>query len=263
MNCSICSAVMVAAFEALVLARHKVRFYHCAQCGFLCTEQPYWLGEAYKSALACSDTGIVARNLRIARKLSAILYFALGDDGAGKWLDYGGGHGVLARLMRDRGFDFYWHDPYAENVFTRGFEHRDDRIYDGVTAIEVLEHIADPVHFVAQALASTRARTLIMTTETYEGPPPAPQAWWYYGLDTGQHIAFFQGRTLARLAQRLGLGCLSAGNVHLFTQRRVRAEAFKLACSALAPLLDGLAGMRMRSRTRSDYELLRVPRRPS
>jgi hypothetical protein len=263
MSCAICGALMAEAFEALVLGRHNVRFYHCAQCGFLCPEKPYWLAEAYRSALARSDTGIIARNLRTAQKLSAILYFALGDDGAAKWLDYGGGHGVLARLMRDRGFDFYWHDPYAENVFTRGFEHRADRVYDGVTAIEVLEHTADPVHFVAQAIAGTQARTLILTTETYEGPPPAPQAWWYYGLDTGQHIAFFQKRTLKRLAERFGLGCFSAGNVHLLTQRRVRAAAFKLACSALAPLFDGFAGMRMKSRIRSDYELLRVPRRTS
>jgi hypothetical protein len=256
MNCSICGTVMVKTFEALVLSRHKVAFHHCGQCGFLCTEEPYWLDEAYKSAIAYSDTGIIARNLRIAQMLSGVLYFALGDYGFGKWLDYGGGHGVLTRLMRDRGFDFYWHDPYAENVFTRGFEHRTDRVYDGITAIEVLEHMADPVSFVAQALGSTQARTLILTTETYAGPPPAPQSWWYYGLDTGQHIAFFQRRTLKLLAERFGLRCFSAGNVHVFTQRSLRPGALKVACSALAPLLDGVARMRMKSRTRSDHEKL-------
>jgi hypothetical protein len=244
------------AFEALVLAKHTVGFHHCERCSFLCTEKPYWLAEAYQSAIAASDTGVIARNLRIAQKLSGILYFALGERGSGKWLDYGGGHGVLARLMRDRGFDFYWHDAHAENVFTRGFEHRENRVYDGVTAIEVLEHMADPLAFFAQALDKTRASTLIATTETYVGAPPAPHAWWYYGLNTGQHVAFFQRRTLERLAEHFGLRYYPIGNVHLFTRRRLHRGALNLARGALSALFDRYVRMRMNSRTQSDHERL-------
>jgi methyltransferase family protein len=256
MNCAVCGHAMVRAFEARVLSRHQVSFHHCEQCGFLCTEKPYWLAEAYQSAIASSDTGAIARNLRIAQKLSGILYFAFGDRGGGKWLDYGGGHGVLARLMRDRGFDFYWHDPHAENLFTRGFEHREDQVYDGVTAIEVLEHMADPMAFFAAALGKARTRTLIVTTETYAGPPPAPQAWWYYGLDTGQHIAFFQRRTLKLLAEHFGLRYVPAGNLHLFAPRSLHAGALKLACGPLAPLCDRFVRLRLNSRTQSDHEKL-------
>ncbi len=38
------------------------------------------------------------------------------------FLDYAGGYGVFTRLMRDIGFDFYWHDPYTQNLFANGFE---------------------------------------------------------------------------------------------------------------------------------------------
>ena len=38
-----------------------------------------------------------------------------------KWIDIGGGYGVLTRLMCDIGIDFYWDDPYKENLFAKSF----------------------------------------------------------------------------------------------------------------------------------------------
>jgi hypothetical protein len=37
----------------------------------------------------------------------------------GTFVDIGGGYGLLTRLMRDRGFDFYWKDPHCENIFAK------------------------------------------------------------------------------------------------------------------------------------------------
>ena len=67
--------------------------------------------------IADADTGLVSRNLGIARRLAGLLYF--GFDPKARYLDFAGGYGLLTRLMRDRGFNFYWHDLYCENVFAR------------------------------------------------------------------------------------------------------------------------------------------------
>ena len=40
----------------------------------------------------------------------------------GSIVDYGGGYGLLVRLMRNSGFDFYRYDPYCANFFAKGFE---------------------------------------------------------------------------------------------------------------------------------------------
>ncbi len=125
-DCPICSHSLKAAFTAQVLGKYPAHFDLCNGCGFLRIRQPHWLAEAYCSAIASTDVGLVARNADIARKLTTILYFAVGERGSGCYLDAAGGYGMLTRLMRDYGFDFYWSDKYCANLMARGFEFNDD-----------------------------------------------------------------------------------------------------------------------------------------
>ena len=92
--------------------------------------------EAYSNAIADADTGLVARNISISKRLACIL-FAFNDKQA-KYLDIGGGYGLLTRLMRDIGFDFYWSDPYCENILAKGFESSNNNPISAITAFEVL-----------------------------------------------------------------------------------------------------------------------------
>src|SRR5262249_10032613 len=104
--CPVCGSVMRPAFRSLVLRKHDVEYWHCNDCGFLCTEEPYWLEEAYADAIVVEDTGIMQRNLVMAARLASLLYFRF--DARGRFVDVAGGYGVLVRLMRDLGLDFYW-----------------------------------------------------------------------------------------------------------------------------------------------------------
>ncbi|MEJ2105601.1 MAG: hypothetical protein P8X47_13660, partial [Ignavibacteriaceae bacterium] len=62
MNCRVCNSKSKEVFSAKVLNKYNVKYYHCLSCGFLQTEEPYWLDEAYKSAIGIADTGIQKRN---------------------------------------------------------------------------------------------------------------------------------------------------------------------------------------------------------
>ena len=85
--------------------------------------------------------------------------------------------------MRDLGFDFYWADKHCDNLLAPGFEYSQAQgACRVVTAMEVLEHLTDPVDFVEETLTFSCAQTLLFTTELYEGPPPLPGAWWYYAF---------------------------------------------------------------------------------
>lgn len=135
MKCRICSVKTVKMFNARVMNKYDVDYFLCGTCGFLQTEEPYWLKESYADgAISSLDTGVLARNLYFSKVTSGIIYFLL--DPRGSFLDYGGGHGILTRMMRDRGFDFYWYDPFAENIFSRGFEGAVDgsRKYEALAA---------------------------------------------------------------------------------------------------------------------------------
>lgn len=252
MRCAICGGCSAAVFRAKILRRHDVQYYQCAGCGWLHTEDAYWLDEAYAAPIAALDTGLVARNIAMASRLASLLFFALGDRGRAPWLDAAGGTGMLVRLMRDRGFDFRWSDRYAENLFARGFEHQTGVRCAGVTAIEVMEHLEDPVEFCSRALAESGAELLVFSTELYEGAPPPP-GWWYYAFDGGQHISFYQRATLDALAWRLGLRCTSGGGLHCLGRKPPSAPLLKLLSGALRYALAPAVRLILGSRTMPDH----------
>lgn len=258
MKCPICSAGMKHAFSAKVLSKYLASYEVCGVCGYLCAVDPYWLDEAYASAIAAADTGLVMRNYALTLRLSSTLYFLLAERGAGRYLDTAGGYGMLTRLMRDFGFDFYWSDRYCQNLLAPGFSYQEKLgPCRAVTAIEVMEHLVDPVGFVESALSEAKSETLIFTTELYEGEPPKPDSWWYYTFATGQHIGFFQRRTLETIGHRLGLHLSSANGVHILSKAPVNATRMRIFTNRwIAGLVPWFVRNQLGSKTVSDHHVL-------
>jgi hypothetical protein len=243
-------------FRHVVLRKHDVQYLQCSDCGFLQTETPYWLDEAYSSAIVSADTGILQRNVYLSKAAAAILW-RLGG-GRGKFLDAAGGYGLFTRLMRDIGFDYYWSDPHAQNLVARGFEGgTGNGPYAAVTAFEVLEHVVDPVEFLRRLMVDMGTRTILISTELFAGHAPAAQDWWYYAFDAGQHISFYRRSTLEAIGAKLGLKLYSSRNVHLWTDRRISKLEFRLMTEPrLAPMLSWPARLRLRSKMWADHHAL-------
>ncbi|HEY3390891.1 MAG TPA: methyltransferase domain-containing protein, partial [Prolixibacteraceae bacterium] len=129
--------------EAMILQKYRVQYFICSNCGFVQTEKPYWLSEAYSESIARSDLGLISRNIKVSN-ISAVMISAFFNSQA-EFLDYGGGNGMFVRLMRDKGLNFYWQDLYTQNQFARGFEIKDNVRFELVTAFEVFEHLEDPL----------------------------------------------------------------------------------------------------------------------
>ncbi|MBU5612538.1 class I SAM-dependent methyltransferase [Geomonas azotofigens] len=257
MTCAICSGAMEPKFSALVLGKHLAQYHYCRSCGFLAARDPHWLEEAYGRAIANADTGLVLRNLDLAPKVASTLFWFAGERGEGRFVDVAGGYGLLTRMMRDLGFDFYWQDKYCENVLAPGFEYRPELgPCRAVTAFEVLEHLTDPLPFIEEALATYRPDHFLFSTELYEGEPPAPERWNYYAFATGQHVAFFQRRTLQKLADRLGLHFASANRLHLFSRQPVDEYLLRMVTGPLAAPLSRYIRFRLGSKTVRDQELM-------
>ena len=218
--CRVCGSGTRVTHEGLVLGRHHVRYHLCDSCDHWFTDEPWWLAEAYSAAISAADTGLVLRNTMVARDLTAVLG-GLFDDGP--FVDWAGGYGMLVRLMRDAGFDFRWADAYAENLLARGFDWTPGGRSEAVTAIEVLEHVPDPVGFVQECLDGAGTDTIIFSQELHHGPD---QDWWYLTPATGQHISFYTSRTLSVMGERLGLHLHSSPRLHMLTRRDLPAGRF-------------------------------------
>lgn len=234
-TCKICGDDATEAFRALVLGHCPARYLQCGSCGFLWVEEPYWLDEAYAEAITAQDIGIMRRNLRNARIASALV--ACLFDREGPFLDFGGGLGLFTRLMRDLGYDFRWHDPYAKNIVARGHEADLTRRHVLATGFEILEHLVDPA--VEVAVMAAAAGSLLLSTELLPAPRPRPEQWAYYGLAHGQHVCFHTVASLRVLAGRLGLRAYSDGRVyHLLTTKTLPGPGFSLLIKAAkrAPL---------------------------
>lgn len=252
MSCPICSSGMRKCFKAKVLMKYEVQYEVCDSCGYLRAHDPDWLEEAYNSAIANADTGLVQRNISIASKLTTLFYF--GFDSKGSYLDIAGGYGMLTRLMRDYGFDFYWSDKYCHNLLARGFESdKANEKFVALTAFEVLEHVHDPLEFITQVMEKHGSRTLIFTTELFQNSPPSKD-WWYYVFNTGQHISFYQPKTFKLVAKQLGLEFYSANGIHMLTDKIMNKAKYSLLTNRFFVfVMTFYVRRRMRSLTFDDH----------
>lgn len=226
-NCRICSHRSTFFFRALVLDKYKIQYFMCSRCGFIQTEDPYWITEAYSNPVASSDIGLLHRNLRLSAVTKAMI--SLFFERRGKFVDYGGGYGLFVRLMRDRGFDFYWTDEYCPNLFAQGFSISDLERgpFELLTAFEVFEHFINPLKQIEQLLAFSR--NILFSTVLIPSPTPMPGDWWYYALEHGQHISLFSRNSLQYIAKKLSLNYYTNGNsLHCLTERKLTTLPFRL-----------------------------------
>lgn len=249
-NCRVCGKDSSPIFSAIIFEK-SVRYYECETCSYVQTEFPYWLERAYQSAINSCDTGIMARNQNnvglVISTLSTI------GNMQGCVVDCAAGYGILVRLLRDKGVEALWSDPYCKNLLAVGFEHSDEKA-DLVTAFEAFEHFVNPM-IEAEKLFSL-GENLLISTDLIPNPAPNPDRWWYYGLDHGQHIGFYRPRTLKFIADQFGKHLMSDGHsVHLFTDEPLSAVEWRMK-NRLARRMPNFLARRLQPKTLSDFEMM-------
>jgi hypothetical protein len=218
--CKICLSTSDPFSSALILSKYQVSYFRCEKCGFVQTEDPYWLDEAYSDEANIYDIGYV--NRAIANSQLCERYILQYFDCNSKFVDYGAGYGIMVRRMRDLGYDFYWYDKYCQNLFSRSFEANmsGEIVYELLTAFEVFEHLINPLQELEMMLEISD--NILFTTELIPPGNPKPGQWWYYFPLHGQHIAFYTQKSLNVIAESHHLFLKSIGSVHLLTKQRPR-----------------------------------------
>jgi hypothetical protein len=226
LSCPICRDLATSIGNTMVRQEYPASFYQCVSCGYAFANNPTWLAEAYKNPINKSDVGYVSRNIRLSNQLACLIRFLRLE--AQSMLDFGAGYGLFVRMMRDKGFDFYWEDKFCSNLFALGFEAENSErdLFSLVTAFEVLEHSLDPRALLKQL--RRKAKNIIFSTTLIPFPAPPLESWWYYGLDHGQHISFLSQKALELLSKELGLSFQSDGvSLHYIGERPISRVTLK------------------------------------
>ncbi len=232
--CRCCYSATSSIFSGSLIG-HCVGYFECQTCGYVQTETPHWLDQAYANAINDSDTGIMVRNQTNARIVLATMLLL--EKLNGTLVDCAGGYGVLVRLLRDLGINALWSDRYCQNLLAKGFEYVEGKA-DLVTAFEAFEHFVNPADELDKLLSI--APNVLFSTDFIADPAPKQSDWWYYGSNHGQHIGFFRLRTLEKLAKERGKFLLTNGtSYHLMSDKPINSKLWKfmIRINKLIPLL--------------------------
>ena len=238
MECKICHSTSEFVFKGTVLKKYDVSYFCCPSCNFMQTEEPYWLAEAYSSAISDLDLGPVNRAITGARIVESTILLAFNPNA--RFIDWGGGYGVFTRLMRDMGYDFYWRDAYCQNLFAKQFVADASGDYELMTSFEVFEHLVQPMEEIEAMLKL--APNILFTTQLPPSRLKTATDWWYLALEHGQHIAIYSVPALQFIAGKFGLHLTTDGSsLHLLSQKPVSKRMFRAIAS------DGRASKAIRS----------------
>jgi len=242
--------------NASVLKKYKASYFQCSKCGFIAPDNPIWLEESYEAAITKTDIGLIERNITYSQITECLIgcFF----NAKSKFIDYGGGYGILVRLMRDRGFDFYRQDMYCDNLFATGFDISDapDKEFEILTAFEVFEHLVNPLEEVGKMLKFSK--NIFFSTELAVNPALPLDQWSYYGLEHGQHVALYTRQSLLEVAKYFGKHLITNGSsLHLLAESDEAGVMFQwITKLKMARILNGFLRVHMRPKSFLEHDYL-------
>lgn len=199
----------------LPLSGRSVYYYHCANCGFtFAPELMAWSKEEFEANIYNDEYGVVDPDYLEARPANnaKAIYDTFGQYYAkARHLDYGGGNGLMSKIMREKGWNSTSYDPFVNTdvkIETLGK-------FDFITAFEIFEHVSD-VNALIQSLTTLmhpQSVVLFSTLISDTDIRPNQRLNWWYASPRNGHISLFSKKSLSLLAESVNLKCGSFNNV--------------------------------------------------
>jgi SAM-dependent methyltransferase len=228
LQCPICDSATLewTTVRGPVLQR-SFQMRRCSSCGFLYIADP-WLdfeqiySEAYYAGTGSDPSVDYVSELKFAK--STIRHYEwrgihrlvsrlvpLSDETL--WLDYGCGVGGLVRYLRqqgvpnaigfEEGHGVQLARELSIDVFDRAALLASNTKYDVITAVEVIEHIPDPVSALREMRTLLKPGGLVVLITGNAAPHRDRMTSWGYVLPE-VHVSYFEPRSMARALQIAG-----------------------------------------------------------
>ena len=222
-RCRCCFGEVSYFSEARILD-FQALYLKCKNCSSVQVANPEWIDMAHSDAISDLDTGLVSRCISASRLVSTMLFLEGKHSASG--IDWGGGTGLLTRLLRDQGFTVKSYDKYTEGKHTVGFNINLQEAHKSthfITAVECFEHLIDPVDSFKSVVQNKDY--FIFTTNIIDTPPPNPSdySWWYFMPDSGQHITFASKQGIEAFMKLIGFdNYYQIGNLHVMSKKPLK-----------------------------------------
>jgi len=201
--------------KKLPLSGYPVYYRRCSRCGFVFTTAfDTWETDAFRRNIYNDEYVVVDPDSVEQRPSGNANLVAISFPDARESisiLDFGGGEGLLAARLRERGFTAATYDPFTS------FNKLPEDTYDLVTCFEVMEHVPEPQATV-DTMVSLLNRPGAILFSTLLQPADFDTFglnWWYAGPRNG-HVSLYTGQALALLFQPHGMKVASfSSDMHL------------------------------------------------
>jgi hypothetical protein len=234
-----------------------IAYFECESCHSLQTEEPYWLPDAYNDDQSPNlDTYVAERTLLN----QMMVYFLFKTCGiryeTDKVLDWGGGHGLLVRMLRDVEIDAYHYDKYETNRFATTFDRTGDQHYSFITCFEVWEHFARPMTDI-EAIFRLNPDRILISTCIYRNHG---KEWPYLGPPKGEHVFFYSEQAMRSIGSKYGYHVTRFFPEFTFFHRTPIPKIRRLALRWLMPraYLRGIVFALVRKRSLSNRDNLKI-----
>jgi hypothetical protein len=231
----------------LGLSAIPVMYRQCSQCQFIFTgffdsfTNEQWRRYVYNDEYIRVDPEY--RDQRPRAHARELISFLMGRKSKIIGLDYGGGNGLTAALLRQNGWTFDSYDPFGQTDMSPDLLGR----YNFCSAMQVFEHTPDPAGTLRAILekASPGQLMILIGTGTHDGivSKETRLSWWYAAPRNG-HVSLYSRKSLQLLGADFGLSCASiSGGTFLLTRGIKEQKARNL-------VLGGKVVLRVRSTLR-------------
>jgi SAM-dependent methyltransferase len=191
-----------------------IKYHLCDQCGFcFAPEFRDWKFDDFEKFIYNADYEAVDPEYVSVRPTrdADILETTFGANKRRiRHLDYGGGSGLLSKLLKEKGWNSTTYDPFVDrdvNVDSLGK-------FDLITVFEVFEHVPDSIQLIQTLKKLCQPKGLIVySTLMSDGNIDRTKKlqWWYAAPRNG-HVSLFSQKSIAELMTRNGLDGVSFSN---------------------------------------------------
>jgi len=196
----------------------------CSQCQFIFTDffddytGEQWRRYIYNDYYFKLDPDYL--DVRPRQNARDLIAFLTGKKNSTTGLDYGGGNGLTAALMRENGWNFSSYDPFDYSDMPPELIGH----YNFCLAIEVFEHSPDPVNTLRDIVEKSSSGQLMIWISTGMNDDKVSEKTrltWPYAAPRNGHISLYSRKSMRILAGKFGLtftSVRSSSHTHLLAR---------------------------------------------